>query len=194
MLAAFVQRPDAPVVATMHALASLGAQRGDAHLHLLASFLDRDSRWDRLRKGALTGLGATRSTEALSIIRPFLAPDRAEVPTRAVAVAAFADAATWAPPGLRRQVADELVALLRDDAYKVRMAAARGLASLGATERAADIEALGPRVAGQDVPAVRRLAEGLRKQDPGKADKRIEELTDALRKLTARVDALEASR
>ncbi len=193
-LASFVQRPDAPVLASMHALSSLGAQRGDAHLHLLASFLDRDSRWDRLRKGALAGLGATRSTDALSIIRPFLAPDRAVDHTRAIAVSAFADAAAWAPQGLRRQVADELVDLLRDDAYKVRLAAARGLGSLGATDRSADIDALAPRVAGQDLAALRRVVEGLRKQDPGKADKRIEELTDALRKLTARVDSLEADR
>ncbi len=184
-------RPERPVLAAAAALTSLGSQRGDAHVPVLVDWLDRPSRWDRVRKGALAGLGATRSRDALDPIRRYLSPQHAPTHTRVVAVAALADAVAWAEAGPRAQVAEDIVGYLSDDDYKVRLAAARALGTLGASDHRDALEGLQPLLSGQEQPALRRIIDGLSKRDPGKADKRLEELGDALRKLQERVDELE---
>lgn len=186
LVAALVEwlgRPARPWIATQQALAALGAQRGDAQVERLAAYLGLESPGDRLRQGALAGLGATRSLRALPWIHPWLVEGRP--PVRRAAVAALAEAVRWAERGPREQALEALLDRLRDEDLSVRKAAALALSALGEARAAAAIEAMALTVPVQDQAAMRRLAAGLRAGDPGSAalEKRIEALEARLRKL-----------
>ncbi|MCB9778682.1 MAG: M1 family metallopeptidase [Alphaproteobacteria bacterium] len=186
----WLQGDDLPDAALGTALASLGAQRGEEQIAVIAPFLDVDSAIDRVRSGAVAGLGATRADDALPLIEARLPADAGHVYLRGAAAAALADAVAWADKGQRARVAEQLTDLTGDDAYRVRIAAGRALASLGDAEHAGVVEAVADSLAGQDRPAFRRLAAGLR--GGGSDGKALEELTDLVRQLRERVDDLEA--
>lgn len=191
-LLAWLADVDRPWAATQAALASLGAQRGDAWLTPLSQALERESWWDRSRQGALAGLGATRSPGAVALILPWTTAATASLPVRVAAVGALAEAARWAERGPRQHVAEQLVDLLRDPSTKLRLAAARALGALGEPAAAAAIRAAIPTVSLQDGPTLLRIAAGLEQTQV--VDQRVETLSDELRKLRERVDALEAQK
>lgn len=185
-LVAWLALPDRPYGACQQALASLGAQRGLVHHPLLLTHLGIESPWDRVRQGALTGLGASREAAALEHIRPWIA--QGSLPVRKAAVLALAEAARWAGRGARQRVAEELVDRLRDPDAALRKAAAQALASLGESSAASAIEAATRSITEQDRPAMLRQAAGLRTGDGGVAglEKRVEALEARIRKLEER--------
>ncbi|NOY24251.1 MAG: hypothetical protein GXP62_00095 [Oligoflexia bacterium] len=191
-LVAWLDQPERPWSATQCALASLGAQRGTAHIDRLTKALATESWWDRVRQGALTGLGATRSTAALEQILPWLS--QGSMPVRVAAISALADVVGWSEGPVRRRVAEQLTDRLQDPEYRVRVAAGRALAALGDAQAADAVQASAASLATQDVPAIRRLAAGLRKsgQQPKALNKRVEKLEAKLAKLAERLDQVQA--
>lgn len=185
-LTAWLARPDRPWSAWQQALAALGAQRGEGSQPVLVAHLSIDSAFDRVRQGALAGLGASREPSALAHIRPHLRSG--SVPARKAAILALAEAARWAERGPRLQVAEELTDQLRDPEVAIRKTAAQALAALGEASAAGAIEAAARTVSEQDHAALLRQAAGLRSGDGGvKAlEKRIEALETRLRKLEER--------
>ncbi len=185
-LVTWLALPDRPYGATQQALAALGAQRGSAHHPLLIVHLGVESAWDRVRQGALTGLGASRDPAALESIRPWTR--QGSVPARKAAILALAEAARWAERGPRQRVAEELGDLLRDPDAALRKAAAQALAALGERSSAAAIESAARTLSEQDRPALLRQAAGLRGGDGGVAalEKRVEALEARLRKVEER--------
>lgn len=167
-------------------------------------------------RGAVTGLGSTRSAAGLAALLGVLdlgahpAPtDPARLPwVRSAAVAATADAVAWADRPTRLRVGEALVGIARrDDAPSVRMAACRALGSLGGDAVEAGLPAVLLGVAAtlpnQDAVAVRRSAAeaargavtmGAGALPPASAlAKEVETGKEALRVVTARLEALEAA-
>lgn len=221
--------PRAGPLATAAALRGLGAMRGDADVAALAAWVAPSSAatprtvdgWTPASlgiaaRGAVTGLGSTRSAAGLAALLGVLdlgahpAPtDPARLPwVRSAAVAATADAVAWADRPTRLRVGEALVRIARrDDAPSVRMAACRALGSLGGDAVEAGLPAVLLGVAAtlpnQDAVAVRRSAAeaargavtmGAGALPPASAlAKEVETGKEALRVVTARVEALEAA-
>lgn len=166
-------------------------------------------------RGAVTGLGSTRSEAGLAALLVVLdlgahpvPSDPARLPwVRSAAVAATADAVAWADRPTRLRVGEVLVGIARrDDAPSVRTAACRALVRLGGDAVEAGLPAVLLGVAAtlpnQDAVAIRRAAAeasrgavtmGVGALPPAPAlAKEVETGKEALRLVTARLEALEA--
>ena len=185
-----------PWIATAQALTSLGRQRGTGHLDTLrAACLDRGW-WGWVRRGAVQGLGATRTEEARQILMGKVDHGAEAQQVRVMAVAALATAARWQPEGPRKQSMEKLVDLTRDPDYGIRMAAINALKGLGELAAIPAMEAATRSLAGQDRPRVRRAIRAMRRarkapEGTAKLRKQVEELTEKLRKLRHKVDLME---
>lgn len=166
-------------------------------------------------RGAVTGLGSTRSAAGLAALLSVLdlsahaAPtDPARLPwVRSATVAATADAVAWADRPTRLRVGETLVGIARrDNAPSVRMAACQALGRLGGDAVEAGLPAVlfgvSTTLPNQDAVAVRRSANeaahgavtigaGTMPATPALV-KEVEAGKEALRVVTARLEALEA--
>uniref|UniRef100_A0A7S1TQ81 Aminopeptidase n=1 Tax=Erythrolobus australicus TaxID=1077150 RepID=A0A7S1TQ81_9RHOD len=134
------------------ALEALGGQRNTQHVSLLIQHAiddDKNPWWAWVRRGAIAGLGASRSQEALDVLMRLATADAesgAEFQqarcergglclTRVSIMAALGNAASWMPIRTRNEVADVLAGVVRSDsdAY-VRRAAAAALSKMGDTD------------------------------------------------------------
>lgn len=222
--------PPAGPLATAAALRGLGAMRGDADVAALSSWVAPSTAattptpkvdgWSPASlgiaaRGAVTGLGSTRSAAGLAALLGVLdlgahpaSTDPARLPwVRSAAVAATADAVAWADRPTRLRVGETLVGIARrDDAPSVRMAACWALGRLGGDAVEAGLPAVLLGVAAtlpnQDAVAIRRSAAeaargavtmgaGALPPTPALA-KEVETGKEALRGVTARLEALEA--
>ena len=185
-----------PYIATGAALTALGRQRGTDHLDTLrAGCLDR-SWWGWVRRGAVQGLGATRSEEARRILLGKVDHGAEAQQVRVLAVAALATAARWQEEGPRKATMEKLVDLTRDPDYGVRMASIQALKALGELAAIPAMQAATRSLAGQDHPRVHRAIRAMRRarkgpEGIGKLRKQVEELTEKMRKLRHKVELLE---
>ena len=185
-----------PYIATGSALTALGRQRGTAHLDTLrAACLDR-SWWGWVRRGAMTGLGATRTEKARRFLMGKVDYGAEAQQVRVMAIAALATAARWQEEGPRKETLEKLVDLTRDVDYGVRMAAIMALRSLGDPGGIPAMQAATRSLAGQDRPRVHRAIRAMRRARKGGTGtdtlrKQVEELTETLRKLRHKVELLE---
>jgi aminopeptidase N len=192
-LVAFLARPDVQSGgegAVAAALESLGKQRGDQHLATLRHHALEVAGWGVVQRGACAGLGETRSEGAQEILEAALEPHRRR-PVRIAAAEALGALGRWLPSPRRARAVDRLVDLGRDPDYGTRLAAARGLAAMGAHEAGPAFVAIERMAAEQDVARIRRAGRAARGGDPGggpseKLLKRIDELEERLRKLETR--------
>lgn len=113
------------------ALEALGKIGDDRELAIFEAGLETESQDDRVRQGALAGLGAMAHPAALPLVMRWTRED-ADSRTRAAAVEALAKFARHRPD----EVHARLVELLSDRVLRVRMSAALALAEVGG-ERAA---------------------------------------------------------
>lgn len=191
-LVAFLDRDDVKrgsELALAAAFEALGKQRGEAHVARLTAALEIPS-WGWIQRGVLAGLSATRSEAALGPVLSALDAGRRR-PVRIAAAEALGALGKWLSPSSRLRALDRLVDLSRDADYGTRLAAARGLSTLGAHEASATFDAIERMAAEQDHARIRRAARAARGADPkGGADQkllaRVEELEERLRKLEVR--------
>ncbi len=187
-------------VATAAAYRALGAQRAAAPFDLLAAAAARTTRDGRAQSGALRALAATRQDAAIPLL--LAAAPRGSNPNRArpAAIAGLADIGKGQERATRERIVETVSDLLRDPWPPVQWAAANALATLGAPEAIADLEAFARPLAAQEQATVDRLIAGLRQEDKvdGSAlKKEVEDLRDKVRKLeeqlqtaVARLDAV----
>ena len=185
-----------PYIATGAALTALGRQRGSDHLDTLRAACQDRSWWGWVRRGAMLGLGATRSEEARRVLMGKVDHGAEAQQVRVQAVAALATAARWQEEGPRKETLEKLVDLTRDVDYGVRMAAVQALKALGDLAAIPAMEATTRSLAGQDQPRVHRAIRAMRRARRGpdgvsKLRKQMEELTEKMRKLRHQVQLLE---
>lgn len=114
-------------------------------------------------------------------------------PVRIASCEALGKAGRWQPRAQREQILDTLIGLCRDTEYGVRMGAGRGLGHLGEPAGARAVRQLAATgVTLQDRPRVEKLAERIGKADSAGVvaalEKKVDALTDQVRKLAERVD------
>jgi HEAT repeat protein len=196
-LCAWLDRDVAAPLARSRALTSLGKQRGEAHLDRLRAEAETEGWWGWGKRGALSGLGQTRSDEARRYLAGRVAYGEDALQVRIAATEALAEAGRWQELGARQETLETLSDLVRDPEYGLRLAVSRALRRLGMSEGIAALEATAQSLAPQDRPKIRRSIAGLRRQLKAGGTvpalrKQVEEISEQMRKLAARVDVLEA--
>lgn len=184
-------------LARSRALTSLGKQRGTDHLDRLCSEAETDGWWGWGMRGALTGLGQTRTEGARSYLAGRVSYGDGPVQVRMAAAEALAEAGRWQELGARQETLETLSDLVRAPEYSLRVATSRALRRLGMPEAIAALEATAQSLAPQDRPRIQRSIAGLRRQLKAGGTvpalrKQVEELSEKMRKLADRVDGLEA--
>jgi len=182
--------------ARAQALQALGAQRDPRDLELLEAALDQEDLHRIQAAGALRGLGAMGTEQALEILSRHIAYGKGPDRSRPVAVAAYGTCAKPCAQEIRERATDELIDLTRDPRELVRRAAAKALAGLGASRALPAIESLKSISPRQEAPRLDRLMARIRKGTPGNEvealRKQLEKLEERARKLDERLQDLEA--
>lgn len=184
-----------PYRAQASALTALGKQRGAEHLPRLQVAL-ADRGWGAMvARGAAQGLAQTREPAALAPLLEALADPAAPLWLRRVIAANLPVLARELERGSQRQVREALEDQLRDPSYGMRISSVYALSSLRSPASAAAVEAARGALAAQDHPAITRALTSIRGggdgSTVGKLRKQVESLTDDVRKLMARLAALE---
>lgn len=192
---AILQRLEAGLapLATQAAYEALGAQRDDAPYDLLAAAARMPSINGVAQVGAIRGLAATRRADAIDVLLPLVRYGGSDYAVRRFAVPALAELGSYVEKPARTRIAEALVALLRDPAYQVAVAAARGLAKMGATEAIPALEQFARSRVQQEAVVARRVADALRKTGaPAESaqQKQLQELRTQLRRLEEEVQRL----
>jgi aminopeptidase N len=180
-------------LATQAAYEALGAQREDAPYDLLVAAARTPSINGVAQVGAMRGLAATRRAEAADVLLPLVRYGGSDYAARRFAVSALADLGKHVEKPTRTRIADALAAMLRDPVYQVAVAAARGLATMQATEAIPALEQFARGRAQQEAVVARRAADALRKTGApaeNAQQKQIQELRTQLRRLEEEVQRL----
>ena len=177
-----------PYRATAAAIVALGRQRDPDTEALLLSVSHDAGWWGWVQRGAMQALGELRSPAA--ILRLQQASESASVrrPVRLAAAEALGAAARWADRASREQLREHLERLTLDPDYGMRMAACRGLASLGDPAAQPAMRRSIRALAAQDRPKIQRLIDGLAEAAPGQPSAK---LIDTVERLEAKIKALE---
>jgi HEAT repeat protein len=182
-----------PYRAAEAALEGLGSQREAAPLERLLAAARVQGFGGFVQAGALRALGATRRNEALEPLLEALRPGRVSRRARPAAAEGLGALAATLAEGPRQRAIEALVDALRDPSPKLQMAAVQALGRAKAHSAASAIEALAENLARQDAARVRRVLRELSASASAapRADE-LEQLQERLRKLSARVEELEA--
>jgi len=180
------------------ALASLGRQRGDAHLEPLTAGAERDDYRGLVRAGGLRGLGESRSEAAFEFLLTRIGYGQEKAACAPTAIAALATCAAHQEKRLKDRAAEIITDQLRDPRERVRMAAAAALGQLKAASAVPDLEAAMKRLPEQVHPRIRRIIMGIAGDANGKSGtaalkESFEKLEDRCRKMAERIDKLEAA-
>ncbi len=192
---AILQRLEAGLapLATQAAYEALGAQREEAPYDLLATAAQTPSINGIAQVGAIRGLAATRRVEAVDVLLPLVRYGGSAYAVRRFAVPALAELGKHVEKPARTRIAATLMTLLRDPVYQVAVAAARGLATMGATEAIPALEQFARSRVQQEAVVARRAADALRKTGaPAKStqQKQLQELRTQIRRLEEEVQKL----
>ena len=173
---------------------ALGAQREDAPLELLVQASERPGFGGFAQAGALRGLGQTRRRAALDRLLSRAKPGATPFTVRPHAATALGTLAPRLDEPERERAVDALVDLLRDEAPKVRWAAAQALCATKTRRALPAVEAYAATLTHQEQVRLRKLIAQARRGDGGlrKAEQRLDELEATLRKLGDRLEKLES--
>jgi aminopeptidase N len=195
-LEAYLERDDLPYQARHDALVALGRQRGGDHLETLRAAAQSRNWWRWTRRGALIGLGETRTEEGRRFLVGRVAYGAEETNVRQAAVVALAEGARWQERAVREQTLEVLIDLTRDPVYPVRQATVNAIRVLGEPAGIPAMTAAVRSLAPQEGPRIERAVAALRKEaGPGEQArnlaKQVDELQVKLRKLQHRIGTLE---
>ncbi|MHC4861080.1 MAG: M1 family aminopeptidase, partial [Planctomycetota bacterium] len=124
------------------ALASLGKQRGEAHLDRLREAASDEGYQNIVRRGALVGLGQTRTESAHELLMGRTGYGRETDDAAPAAAAALAEVSKHMERRHRDRAVEALADLCRDPRERVRRAAASALGNLKAAEGLPAVEAV----------------------------------------------------
>jgi chorismate mutase len=193
--AVLVRRLDAglPYRAAEAALEALGAQREQAPLERLLAAARTPGFGGFVQSGALRALGATRRVEALEPLLDALGPGGAPIRARHAAAEGLGALATTLADRARVRAIEALSDALRDHYPKVQLAAAHALGRARAHGAVPALEALARNLPAQDASRVRRVLRELAAagNEGARADE-LEQIQERLRKLSAKLEELEA--
>jgi aminopeptidase N len=193
--AVLARRLDAglPYRAAEAALEALGAQREQAPLERLLAAAGTPGFGGFTQSGALRALGATRRVEALEPLIDALRPGGAPVRARHAAAEGLGALAATLSDRARERALEALSDALRDPYPRVQLAAAHALGRAKAHGAAPALEALARNLPDQDASRVRRVLRelGAAANEAARADE-LEQIQERLRKLSAKVEELEA--
>ncbi len=182
-----------PYRAAEAALEALGAQREDAPLDRLIDAARTSGFGGFVQSGALRAIGASRRVEGLEPL--LFALERGNAPNKvrhAAAEGLGALAATLSDRPRERAI-EALTDALRDPLPRVQLAAAQALGRAKAKSAEPALDALARRLAHQDASKVRRVLRDLRAAGTeASRPQELDQLQERLRKLSAKVDELEA--
>lgn len=182
-----------PYRAAEAALEGLGAQREQAPLERLLAAARTPGFGGFIQSGALRALGASRRVDALEPLLDALRPGRVPSRVRHAAAEGLGALAATLSDRPRERAIEALVDALREPHARLQMAAAQALGRARARGASTALEALARELPQQDASRVRRVLREL--QGTGGDSARAEELDqlhERLRKLSAKVEDLEA--
>ncbi len=182
-----------PYRAAEAALEALGAQREQAPVERLLDAARTPGYGGFVQSGALRALGATRRVDALAPLLEALRPGGAPNRVRHAAADGLGALAATLSDRPRERAIEALTDALRDPLPRVQLAAAHALGRARAHGAAAALETLARSLPRQDGSRVRRVLKDLRASasDAARAEE-LDQLQERLRKLSAKVDDLEA--
>lgn len=182
--------------ARLAALDALGKQRTNAPFdRLLDAAQQPGDRYGLTRMGGLFGLAETRDERALEVLTEATRCGGASNRVRPAAAQALGLLARHLPRPARERASECLVDLLRDPIDRVRAGAVVGISQLGPHAPAGALEAYKATLSEQEGVTLDRTLSRIRQAraaEPGGKDKRVEDLQDLVRKLSDRLDKLEA--
>jgi len=182
-----------PYRAAEAALEALGAQRDGAPLERLLAAAQVPGYGGFVQAGALRALGASRRAEALEPLLEALRIGRVPDRVRHAAAEGLGALAATLADRPRERAAEALTDALRDPLPRVQLAAAAALGRAKVRAAAPALEALARQLSPQDGARVRRVLRELAASggESARAEE-LEQLHERLRKLSARVEELEA--
>ena len=178
------------------ALESIGAQRDPTDLEQLEAEANAPDAHRLVVDGALRGIGALGSEEALESLEPRTGYGGESDDSRPAAVQAYGACARHLRAAARKRARDRLMDLTRDPVERIRNAAGAALAALGDGAAIPALESLKQRQPAQDGPRIERWKAKLRKGGPGEETRKLREQVEKLegrcRKLDERIQDIEA--
>lgn len=182
-----------PPRAAEAAMESLGKQRGAAPRERLESAAGARAFGGFAQAGAMRGLAESHQDVGDALLA-LLKPGAAPLQVRPHAVMALGSWAARADRIARRPYIEGLEDLLRDPSHKVRAAAASALCTARSVDSLAALRAYRDTLPEQERIRLDRRLRTLKRGDGNRTLKRVEDLEDRIRKLTARLDKLEKKR
>lgn len=172
----------------------LGRQREAAPFAHLVTAADHPSFGAFAQGGALRGLAQTRHEDALSALLDRASPGRLPQKARPHAIQGVGVLLRHAKDAARERAIEALLDLLRDEHPKVRDAAAVALTLGKAREAREALEAHRLRLTSQERVRFERRLRALDRGEgtASETDKRVEKLEKLVRRLTERLEKLEA--
>jgi aminopeptidase N len=182
-----------PYRAAEAALEGLGAQREQAPLERLMAAARNPGFGGFVQSGALRALGATRRVEALEPLVDALRPGSVPMRVRHAAAEGLGALAAMLSDRARERAIEALTDALREPLPKLQLTAAQALGRAKAYGAAPALEALARQLPRQDASRVRRVLRdlGAKAGDAARAEE-LDQLHERLRKLSAKVEDLEA--
>lgn len=195
-LRTWLSRDGLPYLGHAGALGALAGHHKAEDLPLLISASSDQQGWGIVRRGALMALGKHRSEQAMEVISSRIGYGSEKTTIRCTALGALGSNAHWLDKAHRGKALELLSDLVRDPCVSVRAAAGGALQALGEPGGLAAMETLCKLVPPQEVPRIRRAMAALAKagqEGPLVASlrKELEEVSQKLRKLEGRLDAVE---
>ena len=169
----------------------LGRQREAAPIQRLVAASNRPSSTSFAQSGALRGLAASRSAEALEAL--LADPQKKPLEVRPAVAEALGEVAPTLDKRDAEKVEEKLLDLLSDPLFRVRQAAANALCAAGATQHLAALRAHQRTLAHQDAVTLgRSIDQMLRtKSSYKKLELRLIEVEDRLQKAQAQLGKLQ---
>ncbi|MEX2375185.1 MAG: HEAT repeat domain-containing protein, partial [Dehalococcoidia bacterium] len=180
------------------AAAALGKTLQPGVVETLTGLLGRPAHNDMVTVGALTGLGTSRTAEALSVLLQHIEWG-VHQNARRTAVTSLGTLYRWLDAADRERVRERVEDLLDDPWLRVQLSAVAALQAMGepastSVLRAAASRALDGRLRRLSRVAVQRIGEAAKKPEEMNAlRKQLEELQQANQKLEDRLVAIEAN-
>jgi aminopeptidase N len=188
-LSALAKKGDASGFVEGELARALGRLHAKGAFELLTELMDRPAFQDAVRCGALEGFAELRDPKAWKLVVAALAPGQ-PVFGRRTAVATLARLAEFADK--KSEAVDRIGRLLRDENFRVRLAAIDAASTLG-DERMIGALSSTPFLDGREQRLAREAIRALRSKSPGKELQtlrgELEKVKGELRALQERVDA-----
>jgi len=193
-----LKQKDLPYRGQMILLESLGKQRQEEDIELLAAYAKKENWRNLVRAGAYLGLGASRSENALDVLLDGLRKPVHFYDEKVARVMALSGMRDWLAPHYQKQIIAAQCQATADPSYPVQINAARTLASARDASAISYLEALKSRLPEQDHPLITRIIMAIGSQGNGtevkKLQKQLDELSEKFNGLEKRLQEVEAEK